>query len=289
MNTEVSFKPDESFVSNISLIMMCRNIIEENHKLGGSAVRHKGAYTASIETYLDFWFNALPLSVDTECRPVCAVSPTACYVKDEDGKIVEAQLNAPIYEVVRAFSECRRRHKGVHAHPSVADVVEKLGNDLSAGSLQRESLCGWQQFYLPAKVSVLELRNKRLEEDNRVLRMNQASCDEAIANELPAYAGIIRDGESKFNSFIDDATCKIKLYKTYRRDIHFNRQLNERLVVDAIFLVSLLQDAIDWNEYSRRNAFRLKYCDLPPQLASLPISEINKICGTNLKSWIGGC
>lgn len=284
MNTEVSFIPDESFVNNISLIMMCRNIIEENHKLGGSAVRHQGAYTASIETYLDFWFNALPLSVDTECRPICAVSSSACYIMDEEGNIVEAQLNAPIYAVVRAFSECRTRHKGVHDRPSVAEVVEKLGNDLSGGLLQRESLCGWQQFYLPAKVSVLELRNKRLEEDNRVLRMNQASCDEAIANELPAYAGIIRDGESKFNSFIDDATGKIKLYKTYRRDIHFNRQLNDRLVVDAIFMVSLLQDAIEWNEYSRRNAFRLRYGDLPPQLASLSISEINKICGTNLKS-----
>lgn len=145
---------DTIFVDNISLFLMCRYVIERDRRMRIAIVRHENAIEASLGTYLDFWYNSLPYSVDRECQPICSVSPEACYVVDENCRVAKAELNAPIEEVVREFDRCRTQHYGDSAEMQMSEVAYELWDGIGNGKIRRDELCGWLQFYMPAKVSV---------------------------------------------------------------------------------------------------------------------------------------
>lgn len=118
---------NKEFLDNIEFLLMCKNIIIGNHKIGGCLVRQQGFITASLESYLDFWFNCLPLSTDSECHPICAVSEEECFMRTKDGELVKAELNAPVKQVVAAFKECKKRNKAAHENPTLKEAISALG------------------------------------------------------------------------------------------------------------------------------------------------------------------
>ena len=147
---------NSEFLDNIEFLIMCRNVISSQHKLGASLVRQQGFLTASVETYLDFWFNCLPISTDRKCRPICAISTDDCYVRDDNHELIKADLNAPVQDVVDKFLECIKRNKPAHDNPTLSQVVRFLQDSISDNSISQQDLIGWMQYYMPAKARVSE-------------------------------------------------------------------------------------------------------------------------------------
>ena len=154
---------NQLFVENIYLIMMCKNIISRDNELSGCIVSQPGFIEAPLGAYLDFWFNYLPYSTDEEYQPLCAISYKECFAKkDKSCEIIRAKLNAPIEDVVEVFNKCKARHISCISQISLYDAMSKIWELMISEETDHSALVGWQQFYLPAKLSSLENRYIRL-------------------------------------------------------------------------------------------------------------------------------
>lgn len=151
------------FLDNIEFFIMCRNLIEGNHNLGGCVVKQAGFTTATLGVYLDFWFNCLPASTDALCRPICAISDKACYVCNEDHELVKAKLNVPIDVVVETFRKCIERNKQANDNQTLCQTISSLRESIANQSINPADLIGWQQYYMPAGISVLEQQKQKTE------------------------------------------------------------------------------------------------------------------------------
>lgn len=275
--------PNDDFINNIEFLIMCKNIITTNHRIGGCLVRQEGFITASLETYMDFWFNCLPISTDRECRPIFAISDETCLVRCDEGKVVEAVLNVPLNTVVSCFMDCRRRNKGVHDIPTLSQAVSTLGEMMARMEIKQSDLIGWQQYYLPAKVSVLELRNNKLEEENLRLSALVADSEEALVKELPKYAQKFKEREKQYSSNVIACNDKIEYYRDFLLHQRVYGVKHEDGEIDLIFLRKMAKDAIRFYESRLRNMIKQVYHDIPERITNLPVSTINEICGTDLK------
>lgn len=194
---------NSEFLDNLEFLLMCRDLITRDHKYGGCLVRQQGFITATLETYLDFWFNCLPVSTDKQCRPICAVSKDGCYVRNDNHELIKVELNVPVEEVVRTFLECKKRNKAGHDSSSLGDVISSLWDAIGNNSVDRHDLVGWMQYFMPAKISVLEIENKALRSENNVLRASLADSEEKSLMELSRYSEIFRAKEEIFNRHIE--------------------------------------------------------------------------------------
>ena len=270
---------NKEFLDNIEFLLMCKNIITGNHKIGGCLVRQQGFITASLESYLDFWFNCLPLSADSECHPICAVSEEECFIRTKDGELVKAELNAPVKQVVAAFKECKKRNKAAHDNPTLKETISALGLMIAHDEIERTDLIGWQQYYLPARVSVLETRNKILEDENLYLKTLVADSESALLEELPKYSDIFKDKELRFNNNLIKCEWNIHIYKGFLFR-HRNDYIYDR---DAMFLRKITKDALRYQEMRRKQMLKITFPEIPEIITDMSVSKINKICGTELK------
>ena len=273
---------NSEFLDNIEFLIMCRNVISSQHKLGGSLVRQQGFLTASLETYLDFWFNCLPISTDRKCRPICAVSTDGCYVCDDNHSLIKAELNAPVKDVVNKFLKCRKRNKSAHDNPTLNQVVRFLQDSISDNSNHQHDLIGWAQYYMPAKISVLELKNKTLEKENSVLRAVLANSEEKITSELSRYSETFREGETSFNNHIESCNRHIELYRDFLINLMTVQTVDLYHEPDKSAIVKMAKDAIQYYKHRKQRMLKVLFRDVPAQLTDLPIGVINEVCGTKL-------
>lgn len=232
-----------------------------------------------MESYLDFWFNCLPLSTDSECRLICALSEEECFIRTKDGELVTAELNAPVKQAVAAFKECKKRNKAAHDNPTLKEAISALGRMIAHDEIERTDLTGWQQYYLPARVSVLETRNKILEDENLYLKTLVADSESALLEELPKYAGIFKDKEFRFNNNLIKSDYNIHIYKDFlfrhRNDYKYDR--------DGLFLRKIAKDALLYQEMRHKQMLKITFPEIPEIITELSVSKINKACGTKLK------
>ena len=161
---------NQIFIENISLIMMCKNIIALDKDMNGCIVIQPGFIDAPLVAYLDFWFQSLPFSIDEEYRPICAVSEKCCFVRNDNGKITKAKLIAPIKDIVNVFNKCKARQIYYPNKNSLSDTISKLRDLIGSEKIHHTDLVGWQQFYLPAKLSILEVKYNKLFEEVKQLK-----------------------------------------------------------------------------------------------------------------------
>lgn len=275
-------QPNEEFFNNIEFLIMCKNKITASHKIGGCLVRQEGFISASLETYLDFWFNCLPVSTDRKCRPICAISDEICLVRNDDGGIIEAELNVPLHTIVSCFKECISRNQAAHDIPSLSQVILDLGKKIGQGEISQTDLIGWQQYYLPAKVSVLELVNNKLEEENQRLNVLVADSEGALIRQLPKYAPLFKAKETQYIANVIACRNKIDSYREFISHQRVCGMKQPDSEIDVVFFRKMAKDAIRFNESQLRNMIRHVYRDVPERITSLPISTINEICGTDL-------
>jgi|GEM_PF-5150710 len=273
---------NSEFVDNVEFLIMCRNLISHNHKYGGCLVRQQGFITATLETYLDFWFNCLPVSTDKQCRPICAVSKEGCYVRNDNHELIKGELNVPVEEVVRTFLECKKRNKAGHDSPSLGDVVCLLHAAIGDNSVDRHDLVGWMQYFMPAKISVLEIENKTLRSENNDLRASLVDSEEKSLVELSRYSEIFRDREEIFNSHIESCDSNIEGYKDLLFRLKAGLISNLDCEPDRSILVKMAKDAIRYYKQCKQRMIKTIYRDVPTRLTDFPISTINRICGTKL-------
>ena len=145
--------------------------------------------------------------------------------------------------------------------------------------IERTDLIGWQQYYLPARVSVLETRNKILEDENLHLKTLVADSESALLEELPRYAGIFKDKEFRFNNNLIKCDWNIQLYKGFLSR-HRNDYIYDR---DAMFLRKITKDALRYQEMRRKQMLKITFPEIPEIITDMSVSKINKICGTDLK------
>lgn len=276
---------NSEFLDNIEFFIMCRDIISSNHKYGGCLVRQHGCLTASLETYLDFWFNCLPFSIDSQCRPICAISTDGiCYVRNDNHELEAGDLNMGAEEVVRKFVACKKLNKTAHDNPSLGSVICSLRKAIGDNSIDPQVLIGWQQFFMPAKISALEFRNKRLENENSILRASLAGADEVALAELSKYKELFRERESRFNRHIESCERYVRLYQDFLFKLKNGLDFDPCSEPDKSTLLKMAKDAIRYYKQRKGRMVRIIYHDVPSWLTDLPICSINQICGINLQS-----
>lgn len=205
-------KVNEQFVDNIWFLIMFRNVILRNPELSSCLVRQPGFIDGSLEAYLNFWFECLPASTDRECRPICAVSPDGFCISDSEHRLVKAELNVPVEEVVKAFEECVQRSSPAQDSLSVYQVIQKLYAAMD--NVDRFDLVGYQQYYLPAKESILSLNPDLTPVADKPLAIKLHQERARYDKELDRLRDELREAHNRL--FHTSQRLRVELVKSHR-------------------------------------------------------------------------
>ncbi len=167
-------------------------------------------------------------------------------------------------------------------HRIFGDDAIYIDYQMAHKGIDHTDLIGWQQYYLPAKVFVLELRNKKLEEENLRLSTLTAASEEALLKELPKYAQQFKERETQYIRNV--IACRYKI--DYYRDFLYHQRVygvkQDDCETNFRFFRKMAKDAIRFYESRLKIMLKEVYSDIPERITSLPISTINEMCGTDL-------